>query len=132
SERIVLVQLLGLSLYLVKVLRDPFGFTFADELAHLPNANAILHTHELFHSTSILPATGYYPGLESLAAALSSMSGLTPFGTGLIVIAAARVLMMLALFLLFERLSGSARVAALGAGVYAANANFLFFSAQFS
>jgi hypothetical protein len=132
SERVVLVILLGLSLYLVKVLHDPFGFTFADELAHTPNANAILHTHELFHSNSILPVTAYYPGLESLAAALAAMSGLSAFGAGLILIGAARVAMMLALFLLFERLSGSARVAALGAAIYAANANFVFFSAQFS
>jgi hypothetical protein len=40
--------------------------------------------------------------------------------------------MMLAIYLLFERLSGSTRVAGLGAAVYAANANFLFFDAQFS
>ena len=31
SERVVLLLLLGAAFYLVKVLRDPFGFTYADE-----------------------------------------------------------------------------------------------------
>jgi hypothetical protein len=132
SERLALVVLLGLSLYVVKVLRDPFGFTFADELAHAPNANAILRTHELFHANSILPVTAYYPGLESVTAAFASMSGLSSFGAGLIVIGTARLAMMLGLFLLFERLSGSARIAAFGAAIYAANSNFVFFNAEFS
>jgi hypothetical protein len=132
GERIGLAVLLGLSLYLVKVLSNPFGFTFADELAHAPNANAILRTHELFASNAILPVTAYYPGLESVTAALAAMTGLSSFGAGLIVIGTARLLMMLGLFLLFERLSGSARAAGVGAAVYVANPNFLFFSAQFS
>ena len=57
-------MLLGLSLYAVKVFRDPFGFTFADELAHAPNAKAILRTHHLFEANTILSATPFYPGLS--------------------------------------------------------------------
>jgi hypothetical protein len=132
NERIALVLLLGLSLYLVKVVHDPFGFTFSDELAHVPNVNAILTTHKLFHSNSILSVTPYYPGLETITSALASMTGLSAFGAGVIVIGVARVIMVLALFLLFERISGSARLASIGVAIYAANANFVFFSAQFS
>jgi hypothetical protein len=132
TERLSLVVLLGVTLYLAKVLHDPFGFTFADELAHAPNANAILRTHELFHANPILPVTTYYPGLESVTAALASMAGITSFGAGLIVIGVARVMMMIGLFLLFERLSHSARVGGIAAAIYTANANFVFFSAQFS
>jgi hypothetical protein len=132
AERLALVLLLGLSLYVVKVLRDPFGFTYADELLHAPNVNVILQTHELFHRNALLPVTSDYPGLESVTAGLASMSGLSSFGAGLIVIGAARLVITLALFLLFERLSGSDRVAALGAVTYAGNANYFFFSAQFS
>jgi hypothetical protein len=132
SERLALVVLLGLALYLVKVVHDPFGFTYADELVHAGNANAIQSSHHLYGSNSILPVTAKYPGLESVAAALAATSGLGTFGAGLVVVAAARLLMMLALYLLFERIAGSARVAGLGAAVYAANANFLFFDAQFS
>jgi hypothetical protein len=132
AERISHVVLLGLSLYLVKVVGNPFGFTFADELAHAPNANAMLRTHELYGTNSILPVTSYYPGLEAVAAALAAMTGLSAFGAGLVVIGAARVVMMLALYLLFETLSGSAVVAGVAAAIYAANSNFLFFDAQFS
>jgi hypothetical protein len=131
-ERMSLAVLLGLALYLVKVFRDPFGFTFADELIHAPNADAILRTHHLFHANPILAATPYYPGLESVTAALASLSGLTVYGAGLIVIGVARLLIVLALFLLVERLLGSARAGGLAVAVYAANSNFVFFSAQFS
>jgi hypothetical protein len=132
GERVSLVILLGFALYLVKIVLDPFGFTFGDELLHATNANAILRTHELFHTNSLLPVSAYYPGLESVTDALASMTGLSSFGAGLIVVGAARLVIMLALYLLFERLSGSSRVAALGAAIYTANANFLFWSAQFS
>ena len=132
GERLTLVLLLGLALYLVKIFFAPFGFLFADELAHEPNANAILATHHLFHQTSILPVTAYYPGLEATSAAISSLTGLTTFGAGLVVVGAARLIMMLALFLLFERLSGSAQAAGLGTLAYTANSNFVFFDAQFA
>jgi hypothetical protein len=132
GERLALVVLLGLSLYIVKIAHDPFGYTFADELAHAPNANAILRTHELFRSNPILPVTAYYPGLESVTAALAAMSGLTVYGAGVIVIGVARLVMMLSLFLLYERVGRSSRVGALAAALYVTNANFLFFSAQFS
>ena len=132
SERLALSGLLGLALYLVKVFRDPFGFTFADELVHAPNAEAILRTHHLFHENVTLAATPSYPGLESVTAALASLSGLSVYGAGLIVIGTARLLIVIGLFLLVERLLGSARAAGLAVAVYAANSNFSFFSAQFS
>ena len=132
TERLSLVVLLGLALYLVKIFFAPFGFMFGDELAHEPNVNAILRTHDLFTANSILPITRLYPGLESVTAGLASMSGLTAFGAGLIVVGVSRIIMMLALFLIFERLSGSSRTAAVGTAVYAANSNFVFFDAQFA
>jgi hypothetical protein len=131
-ERLSLIVLLGLSLYLVKVVLDPFGFTFGDELLHAPNVNAILRTHNLFPPNSLLPITRYYPGLETVTAAIASMTGLSAFGAGLIVVGAARLVIMLGIYLLFERLTGSSRVAGLGAALYTANANFLFWSAQFA
>jgi hypothetical protein len=131
-ERLCLVVLLGMALYLVKVTQNPFGFAYADEFVHAHNADAILRTHNLFSTNSLLPVTPKYPGLESVTAALSATSGLGIFGSGLIVIGAARVIIMLALFLLFERVSGSSQVAGVGTAIYTANSNFLFFGAQFS
>lgn len=132
AERVCLLVLLGLALYLVKVMNAPFAFIYPDEFIHVHNANEIIRTHHLFNGNSILPITPQFPGLESVTAALSTMTGIGSFGAGLIVVGAARVVLMLALFLMFERLSGSHRVAALAAATYTANSNFLFFSAQFS
>jgi hypothetical protein len=131
-ERGLLVAGVGLMLYLSKVLHDPFAFVYSDELVHVRNAEDILRFGGLFPENSILPVTVYYPGLEMLTAGLAQLSGLSAFGAGLVVIGVARLILMLALFLLFERVSGSARIAGLAAMVYVANPNFLFWSAQYS
>jgi hypothetical protein len=132
NERIALVLLVGVALYLVKVARDPFEFTFADEFVHQFNANEILRTHFLFNPNPILAATPDYPGLETVTAALAALSGLGTFGAGLMVVGAARVLITLGLFLLIEQVSRSRRVAGIAALVYVGAPNYLYFSAQFS
>ncbi len=131
-ERLGLVVLLVLGLYLVKVFHSPNEFIFSDELLHLHNAISILQTGRLFNDNSILAVTPLYPGMETLTAALASLSGLSAFSAGLVIIGVARVILGLALFLLYEEVSGSARVAGLAALIYATNANFLYWSAQFS
>jgi len=132
GQRVWLISAVGLLLYLTKVLHDPFAFTFSDELLHLSNTTQILREGALFPENPILPVSVYYPGLASLTAALSLATGLGPFPAGLIVIGAARMLLMLTLFLLFERLSGSHRMASVAALLYVASPNFLFWTAQFS
>lgn len=131
-ERIGLVLLLGMGLYLVKVMHSPFAFTFADEFFHLQNANAILASHHLFNQNSILPASTFYPGLETLTTALVSLSGLSVFTAGLLVIGVARLLLFLGIYLFTEQVSRSARVAAIATLFYMCHSNFLFWSAQFS
>lgn len=131
-ERIGLIILLGLAFYLVKVLNSPYGFTFSDEFVHSYNVATILDTGRLFNANPILRVTPFYPGLETVTAALASLSGLSIFGTGLIVVSIARLIAMLALFLFFEKVSGSSRLAGIAALFYTTNANFLFWSAQFS
>ncbi len=132
AERIATPVIVGLALYGVKVLRDPFAFTYGDELAHMPNLLSILESGRLFGANSILPITPRYPGLETMTAIVVRAAGVSPVAGGLIVIAAGRTLLMLCLYLLYERVSGSGRAAALGTLVYAATPNFLFWSAQFA
>lgn len=132
KERIGLVLLLGLGLYWVKVMHSPFMFTFADEFFHLQNANAILAGHHLFNQNSILPASVFYPGLETLTTAFVSLSGLSVFTAGLLVIGVARLILFLALYLLTEQVSRSGRVAGIATVFYMCHSNFLFWSAQFS
>ncbi len=131
-ERIGLVVVLGLMLYLVKIMHSPFGFTFNDELIHIYNAKGILQTGALFRENPILSVTALYPGLETVTAALASLSGLNAFGAGLLLVGAARLILMLALFLFYEQVGGSARVAGLATLLYMANSNFLYWGVQFS
>ena len=131
-ERIGLVLLVVVGLYLVKVMHSPSEFTFADELVHLYNANSILQSGTLFNTNAILSVTPSYPGLEALTTAFSALSGLSLFAAGIVIIGVARVVLGLALFLLFEEIGGSSRLAGLAVLLYATNANFLYWSAQFS
>ena len=132
GERAATLVLVGLALYAIKVLRDPFSFTFADEFPHFHNLQAILSSGRLFGGNSILPITPRYPGVESVAAAVARLAGTSPFVSGLITIAAARMMLMLALYLFYARVSGSPRAAGLGVLVYTATPTFLLWSAQFS
>ncbi|MGZ4419401.1 MAG: hypothetical protein ACXVRV_14680 [Gaiellaceae bacterium] len=132
SERVGLLVLLGVASYLVKVFRDPFRFLYTDEFVHQYNAVSILATHKLFRENPILHATPAYPGLEAPTAALSALTGMSTFAAGLVVIAVARLILMLALFLLYETVTGSDRVAGLAAALYAASPHYLFFIADFS
>jgi hypothetical protein len=132
GERLALVCLLGLSLYGVKVLRDAPLFTFSDELVHAFNANQINDHSHLFEANSILKVTPYYPGLEGATSALMTITGLSSYTAGMFVVGVARLTLIGALFLLFLRVGGSARVAGLAAAIYTCNFNFLFWGAQYS
>jgi hypothetical protein len=132
GERFALVLLLGLSLFAVKVIRDAPLFTFSDELVHAFNANRIHETHHVFHENPIIEVTPLYPGLEGATSALMGLTGMSSYGAGIVLVGVARLLMMGSLFLLFTRISGSARTGGLGAALYTCNFNFFFWSAQFS
>src|SRR5262245_49739248 len=131
-ERIGLIALLGMGLYLVKVLHSPLSFTFSDELQHWRTAGDIIEGGYLFAENPLLPVSSLYPGLENITVALADLSGLSLFAAGVIVLGAARLVGMLALFLLYEQAGRSARMAGIAALLYVANPNFLFFDAQFA
>lgn len=132
GERAGLVAVLALLLYATKVLYAPTEFQFADEFAHWRStANALGGDRVFSGSNPLLPVSFFYPGLHSATAALADLAGLPIFPAGLLVIGAARLVFALALYLLYERCSGSPRIASLGACIYMANPNFLFFSSYF-
>jgi glucosyl-dolichyl phosphate glucuronosyltransferase len=130
-ERLGIACALGLGLYSVKVLHSPTGFTFHDELLHWRTAQDILSTGHLFTANPLLPISAYYPGLELATSALAA-THVSIFLAGVVVLAAARLAMMIALFVLYEEVSGSAQVAGLGVLLYAATPNFMFWSSQFA
>jgi len=132
TERLILVCLLGLSLYAVKLVRDAPFFTFSDEFVHAFNADQIATHHHLFRFNPILRVTPSYPGLESATSALMTITGVSNYWAGTVLVGAARLSLAAGLFLLFGRISGSARTAGLAAAIYAGNFNFLYWGAQFS
>ncbi len=132
TERVSLVTLLGLGLFAAKVLHDPLRVGGYDEFLHLRTAQDILSSGTVFTPNTLLGVSPFYPGLELTTTALSSISGLAIHESGIIVLAAARLVFMVSLFFLFAMVSGSTRVAGIACLVYMTNPMFLYFNAGFS
>ena len=131
-ERMGIILALGLALYFVKVMQHPTRFAYHDEHAHWRSALDIVRTGKLYNVNPLLPVTPLYPGLALATASLAKLTGLDLFACSVLLISAARVVMMLALYHLFETATRSDRAAGLACAFYAANPNFLFFDSQFS
>jgi hypothetical protein len=131
-ERICSLCSLGLCFYLVEFMVSPLHFSSFDDFLHWRTADDILRTGHLFSVNSMLPVSPYYPGLEIVTNAVGMMTGLSTFYSGVLVINAARLLMVLSLFLLFERLTNTSRMAGIAVLIYMANPHFLFFDAIYS
>ena len=132
EERIGLIAALGVGLYLVKVFHSPVAFTFHDEFVHWRNVQNAIDSGHLFERNPLIPVSGDFPGLASVTAATAQLGGIAIFPAGLIAVGLARLVAVLAIFLLYEAFSGSSRVAGIGAALYAANPGFVFFDAQFA
>jgi serine/threonine protein kinase len=130
-ERIGLLYVLGLCLYLVKIMTNPLYFTTPDEFLHWRTAQNIARTRHLFNQNSLLPVSPYYPGLEIVTNAFSTLSGLNIFYSGRVVIAVVHLLMILSLFIINEQITKSPRVASIATMIYMANSQFLLFDAGF-
>lgn len=132
QERIGLVISLGMGLYLVKLMQSPFSFTYSDEFLHLFNTNQILQNQSLFTQNLLLPVSPLFPGLPSITAAIVSLTDLSTFQAGAIVIGIARLLMVIALFLFAEEITRSPRIAGLTTLFFMCNSNFLYWGVQYS
>jgi hypothetical protein len=131
-ERICLLCVAGLSLYLVQITNSPLHFADFDEFLHWRTAEDIAQTGHFFQMNTLLPVSPYYPGLQIVTNALSSLSGLHIFYSGVIVLGVARLLILLSLFLLFEQVTPSARVASIATAIYMTNPHFIGFDVQYS
>lgn len=130
-ERIALVLTLGVSLFAVKVLRSPLELVRFDEFGWWRATADVVNGGHAFNANPINVATSGFPGLATITAAVAQLAGLSIFHAGLIVIGTARVVLILALFLFLERLTGSSRGAGIGIAIYVCNPSFLYFDAQF-
>lgn len=130
-ERLGLIVALTAGLYMLRLLNAPAGFTGFDEFLHWRTANDILTTKHLFSVNSLLPVSPLYPGLEIATSAVAGLSGLSVFDAGILLIGVVRLMFVVALFLFFERISKSGRIAGLAVIFYMGNSNFIFFNANY-
>jgi len=132
SESAGLVLILGMALYACKVLHDPVVPGGYDEYLHLRTAQDIVASHVLFLPNVLLSVSPYYPGMELVTAAVSQMSGMSVYESGIVVLGVARIALSLGLFFLFAMATSSTRVAGIAAAIYMTNPHFLYFDSQFA
>jgi hypothetical protein len=131
-ERIALLIILTINLYLVQYLLYPLHFSGYDEFAHWLTAQNIVTSGHLFLANPLLPISPFYPGLEIATSALSSLTGLSIFVSGTIIRVVILLVFVLSLYLFYEHISKSARIAGIATLLYMANPQFLFFDMDFS
>jgi len=132
SERVANVMVAGLGLFMLHVIREPTFFTGHDEYLHWVGARQMMESGKLFTPNVLFPIGPSYPGLEIVSSALVDLSGLSIFVSATIVLLVARTIFIGALFLVYERITSSARVAALGCIFYMGSSTFTFFDTSFS
>lgn len=131
-EAIGLVVFMGVAAFFIKLLQSPLRFTFFDEFLHWRTAHDIIKSGHLFKENSLLPVSPLYPGLEIATVAVVDLTGLPIFEAGVIVLIIARLILVLALYLFFEEIVGSVRVAGIAVAMYMGNPHFVIFDAQFA
>ena len=132
TERVSIVLLIGAGLFLCKYVHDPVTFDGYDEFLHWRTALDLAQNGVLFTPNSLLPVSPFYPGLELLTNAISSMSGLPVFESGMVLLFAARLVFTASLFFFLAMVSGSARVAGIACLIYMTNPKFLYFNAEYA
>jgi len=130
-ERARVSLVLGVGLLVAYVLRSPLLLDGFDELLHGATLSQLMAGHSLLVSNTALPVSSYYPALELLTSAVKWITGLPVGLAQLFVLFAVRVVLVLAVFLVTERVGGSARAGGVGVLVYAANPQFYSFDAQY-
>jgi hypothetical protein len=132
SERFFLLFLLVEALFFSKILHSPTSFVGHDEFLHWIAADDLLTARRLFLSNPLLAVGPSYPALEILTTAIVNLTGLSIFAAGTLLLAVLRGTFVAALFLFYEKLTGSARLAATGCLVYMGCSTFVLFEAMFS
>ena len=131
-ERLVLLLILAEASYAVSLLSSPMRVSHFDEFLHWLTAINIMQSHRLFQDNSLLPISPLYPGLEILTTALADLTQLPLFGAAIAVLLVLRALLISALFLIYEKIGGSVRLAAVGCVAYMGNSGYVLFDSQFA
>ena len=132
GERLVHLIVLAELTFLLKVLFWPMNFAQFDEFLHWITASDILDAHRLFLGNSMLPVSPVFPGLEVVTTALVNVSGLPLFVAANLVVGACRLMLIAGLYGFYSRISGSARLAAVGCLAYMGSSGYVMFDSQYA
>ena len=132
TERIWVSLALGVGLFASYVMLQPFLLNAFDELTQMGTLVRLLDSHTLFPTNNILPVSPYYPGLELATSATKWVTGLPLIVDQLVVLTAVRIVLVLGVFLVVERVCRSSRAGGIGVLVYAASPQFYGFDAQYA
>jgi len=132
SERLALLIGTALFSYVPKLFRCPYYFCYSDELTWWRGVQNLLGGNPVLSDNPLGLIQGMFPGLPLLTIVLQKAGGLSTFQAGLLLMGMMRLLSMVSIFLLGEHIFHSSKVGAAAALVYMMNANYLFFSSQFS
>jgi hypothetical protein len=132
GERLVLLLLLTECLFLFRLLYSPTNFVQFDEMLHWISAHDILARHKLFLDNALLPIGPYYPAIEIVTTAFANLARLTVFAAATLIIAVLRASFVITLFVFFETLASSPRLAAIACLAYMGCDNFVGFDSIFA
>lgn len=127
-----LIALLGGVTAVPKYLRNPTQPLYHDEYAHWREAIDVLTTGHLLRPNSLIPIVEFFPGTSALTAVVDRITGLSVWSSGQIVVSAAHILGLFAVFVLGEVHLRSARAGALASLVYALNPSAMYFDTQYA
>ena len=131
-EILTLAIAVPVALGISRLMLYPTRFMWHDELAHANTLRQLGASHHLFDANPLLPVSAFYPGLEIVTDGVQAMTGLSQHTSGVFVLLAARVVLVLALIGIIEHLTSSVRAATIASLVYVCNPQFLVFNSQFS
>lgn len=126
------VGLLGLFTVLPKFWMSRIGPIYYDETAHWALLKGVVSHGRLFQATPLLPIGQAYPGMESVAATIHWVSGLSAWHSALLLIAVVHCLLPVQIYYIARALPISHRWAVVAAIVYAANPSFIYEDVMFA
>jgi hypothetical protein len=132
GERLFLLFLLAEALFYYKVVFSPTSFVHHDEFLHWVQTDDLLTARRLFLSSPLLPVGRAYPALEILTTAIVDLTGLPLFAGGTLLLAVLKGTFVGALFLFYERITGSARMSAIACLVCMGCSTFVLFESMFA
>jgi hypothetical protein len=124
--------LLGLFTLLPKFWMSRGGPVYFDETAHYALLRNVISGHKLFQYTPLLPIGTYYPGMESAAAAIHWLTGLSAWDSALTLIAVVHCLLPVQVYYIARALPVPHRWAVVAGLVYAVNPSFIYEDVQFA